>query len=243
MLTTQEIHFQSDNYRLAATLHLPDCDRPPVVIGCHGLMADRQSPKQLALAQACARKGIAYLRFDHRGCGESQGRFENVTSLAGRCRDLYHAIQIVQTHPRLGPLKGLFGSSFGGTVVVAYAAEIPVPTVATFAAPIRSETVIADALEDYGLARDRMLQLNLRFDIRNAAGRIANILVAHGQADDLVPVAQARELYKLAGEPKKLLIQPGGDHRMSNPDHQRAFADAFISWLDAGVSSDSNVPH
>ncbi|MBR9980379.1 MAG: damage-inducible protein CinA, partial [Desulfatitalea sp.] len=60
----------SDGHRLTGTLHLPDVERPPVVIGCHGLLADRRSPKQIALASALGRLGIAYLRFDHRGCGD-----------------------------------------------------------------------------------------------------------------------------------------------------------------------------
>ena len=60
----------------------------PLVVGCHGLLSDRRSPKQTALAGACQRQGMAYFRFDHRGCGESEGRLEEHTTLEARCSDL-----------------------------------------------------------------------------------------------------------------------------------------------------------
>lgn len=78
-----DIQFAADGFRLKGTLHLPAADNPPVVIGCHGLLSDRSSPKQIALAEACNALGLAFFRFDHRGCGESTGRLEAVTSLEG----------------------------------------------------------------------------------------------------------------------------------------------------------------
>ncbi len=82
------ISFHSDGLILKGTLHLPTVDHPPVVIGSHGLYSNQDSPKQIALARACNTLGMAYFRFDHRGCGSSQGEFDPVTSLAARCTDL-----------------------------------------------------------------------------------------------------------------------------------------------------------
>ena len=129
MNTQHRIKFSSDEFRLVGTLHMPPAVSPKVVIGCHGLLANRQSPKQISLAEACNRKGLAYFRFDHRGCGDSEGEFSAVTSLDARCRDLQWAIATIEANADTGPIACLFGSSFGGSVVLAHASSIVVPSV------------------------------------------------------------------------------------------------------------------
>lgn len=233
MPTRQTIHFMSDGFRLTGTLHLPDTPSPPVVIGCHGLLADRQSPKQIALGEALNQIDIAYLRFDHRGCGDSQGTLSSDGLLQSRCRDLYHAMQTMQTHIAVGPLAGLFGSSFGGTVVMAAAAEHPVPCIITYAAPINSHAIErAAARRIHGPQQSALKQIeNLTFDIGPRLGALRNILVIHGENDEIVPVSHARRIYDLAAEPKHLIIQKAGDHRMGAPHHQRQFPLDCIDWF------------
>ena len=233
MKTEQSIHFMSDSCRLAGTLHLPDTANPPVVIGCHGLFANRNSPKQIDLANACARSGFAYLRFDHRGCGESQGDFTKETSLQNRCRDLYHAVAAMQAHPQTGPLRCLFGSSFGGTVVLAYAAAHPTPLLITYAAPVNSSDIRHDAIRDNNGRPPSadLLTDALEFDIAPKLNNVKNILVAHSQNDETVPAAHAHTIYNAAREPKKVIIFQGGDHLMSTPAHQQKFEDLFLNWI------------
>ena len=135
-----QVDFTADRFNLRGTLHLPEVPSPPVVIGCHGLLSDRSSPKQIALAEACNALGLAFFRFDHRGCGESAGRLEAVTSLEGRASDLLHAIRLLESRPGLGKRIGLFGSSMGGAVCLRVAGERQVAAVVTFAAPVRTES-------------------------------------------------------------------------------------------------------
>ena len=134
----QEISFRSDGLTLKGTLHLAASDKPPIVIGLHGLYSSQESPKQIALARACNALGLAYLRFDHRGCGRSQGAFDKVTSLAARRRDLKSTIEIVKAWPDTSDHIGLFGSSMGGTVGLSVAADLNLDTIVTFAAPLRT---------------------------------------------------------------------------------------------------------
>jgi alpha-beta hydrolase superfamily lysophospholipase len=230
----QTIQFTSDDCQLIGDLHLPQADRPAVVIGCHGLLANRQSPKQIALAEALNRIGIAYLRFDHRGCGDSQGKWESRTLLADRCRDLYHAIQTMQSHSAIGGLAGLFGSSFGGTIVMATAATHPVPRLVTYAAPITSRTVhqqaAADQIQAHNALSTNELQA-LAFDIRPHLPRLSDILVLHSEDDEIVPCDHARQIFAAAREPKKLILFSGGDHRLSNPARQDEFLQACTAWF------------
>jgi uncharacterized protein len=229
----RNIFFDAHGYQLAGTLHLPDSSKPPIVIGCHGLFANRNSPKQVSLAQACNAQGIAYLRFDHRGCGQSQGVFHEVTSLPSRCDDLHQAIAAMQRHPEVGELAALFGSSFGGTVVLAYAARHHVPAIITYAAPTNSTAIRhANIRDDQGNSpHPSLLTDALAFDIVPGLESVSNILVTHSQNDETVPVDHAHQIHANVAPPKELKIFPGGDHRMSNAQHQQQFETLFIHWL------------
>jgi alpha-beta hydrolase superfamily lysophospholipase len=232
MPTQQTIQFMSDGFQLTGTLHLPDAEAPAVVIGCHGLLADRRSPKQIALAEALNRIGIAYFRFDHRGCGDSQGTWDSHALLPSRCRDLYHAIQTMQTHSAIGSMAGLFGSSFGGTVVMATAAEHKVPRLVTYAAPINSQTVhqaAADQIQTHNALSANDLAA-LAFDIRPQLPLLNNILIMHGEQDEIVPPEHARQIHQAARAPKKLVIYSGGDHRLSHAIHQSQFLEECLAW-------------
>lgn len=234
MPTEQTLYFDADGYQLTGTLHLPDTPIPPVVIGCHGLLANRNSTKQISLATACNQIGVAYFRFDHRGCGDSQGNFSDVTTLSARRQDLYHAVQTMQHQSDVGPLKALFGSSFGGTVVLAYAAMYPAPKLITYAAPVNSASIDHDNIRDKnGRTPSKSLLTDaLEFDIVPDLTTVGNILVAHSQNDETVPVEHARNIYENVKDPKNIIVFEGGDHRMSDTTHQQRFEKIFIDWLD-----------
>ena len=233
---TADIQFTADGFQLKGTLHLPAADNPPVVIGCHGLLSDRSSPKQIALAQACNALGLAFFRFDHRGCGESAGRLEAVTSLEGRASDLLHAIRLLESRPGLGKQLGLFGSSMGGAVCLRVASEREVAAVVTFAAPVRSLPLKRPNRIDASPERSRIASvLRDGFELGGTLGRVRNILVVHGEADELVPLTHAQEIVDQAGEPKRLLVQKGGDHLMSAATHQAEFIREASLWLSNGL--------
>lgn len=233
MTTEQTINFMSDTYQLTGTLHLPATFKPAVVIGCHGLFANRNSPKQIELAHACNRQGLAYFRFDHRGCGDSQGDFIKATTLKSRCRDLYQSIATMSAHPAVGPLTALFGSSFGGTVVLAHAAEYASPALITYAAPINSTSIKHANIRDNSgqMPASAMLTDALEFNITPRLKSIQNIMIAHCEGDETVPVAHAHQIHRQSQKAKKLVIFKGGDHVMSNPVHQQQFENKFIDWI------------
>lgn len=233
MPTQHIIKFGADGYQLVGTLHLPHTSSPPLVIGCHGLLANRDSQKQISLAAACNKIGWAYLRFDHRGCGQSQGEFSEVTSLRARRQDLYHAVKTMQHHSGVGPLTGLFGSSFGGSVVLAYAAKYPSPAKVTYAAPVDSATINHTSIRNKEGKSPSLNQLTdaLSFSLEPSLRQIKNTLVVHSQNDETVPVRHAHQIHDRMNKPKKLFIFKGGDHRMSNSDHQKRLQKLVLSWF------------
>ncbi len=192
----QTVEFNSDEYTLMGSLHLPGDKPAPFVIGCHGLMADRSSPKQLGLAHACCRQGIGYFRFDHRGCGDSQGEFDRVTSLEGRQLDLLNAIRLVRSLDACNDVIGLFGSSMGGTVCLSVYPAENITAMVIVAAPLHS---LFPQAENHHLKGS--------FDISTELKQVKNIHIFHGEYDEVVPLTHARTLYELASQPKKLTLK------------------------------------
>lgn len=70
-----------------------------------------------------AEHGIASLRFDLRGHGESEGRQEDLT-LSGLVNDIRTAVEYVQAAAESGPVH-LYGTSFGGGISAYFAARHP----------------------------------------------------------------------------------------------------------------------
>jgi len=234
----QHVSFHCDGLQLKGALHLPAVDHPPVVIGSHGLFSNQDSPKQIALARACNELGMAYFRFDHRGCGRSQGEFERVTSLPARCSDLKKAVEIIKGRHEIGDRIGLFGSSMGGTVCLNVAAELEIDAIVTFAAPLGSR-IRSGRFKKSKYLNASVIFLDAEkndFDISQHLPQIHNILIIHGEKDETVPLFHAAEIYRLAGGPKKIIVQPYGDHRMSRKEDQVDFVDMASRWFKSGLT-------
>ncbi len=234
----RQIGFASDDYHLHGVLHLPSAKNPPVVIGSHGLMSTGESPKQIALAEKCNACGIAYFRFDHRGCGRSSGEFSSATSFQGRCRDLESAIAFIRS--QVGPQCpiGLFGSSYGGAVILAVAGRIETRALVTVAAPIRSEAINPPYLND--LANADLLQTldkdKLKFDVSDRLNGICDLLLFHGENDNIVPVSNAYEIHEKVAPPKQLIRFENSDHTLSDASHQKVFIEKAGLWFEARLS-------
>jgi uncharacterized protein len=226
------IHFTSDGLRLHGTLHLPEVNKPPVIIGSHGFFSTGDSPKQVDLARCCVENGMGFFRFDHRGCGKSAGEFAAVTTFAGRCRDLAAAMDLILARSDTGDAIALFGSSFGGAVVLATAAERDVYAVVTAAAPIRLNAIRPPGIDTpegakqlHGLDREK-----LNFDLTDRLALVRSLLIFHGDRDAVVPFSNALAIHEKAGHPKMLIRHENGDHPMSDPAHQQDFIRRSINW-------------
>ncbi|BBO67231.1 acetyltransferase [Desulfosarcina alkanivorans] len=222
--------FVVDGLKLSGVLHLPE--RPPlaVIVGCHGLMANKNSPKQIELARGCLANGMAYFRFDHRGCGQSDGVFEKDTTLENRTSDLTAAVHAVEGLMGKKMPVGLFGSSLGGTVCLTAASGLSPFAIVTLAAPVESRSIRMPEESPESL-KNEIGGKRMTFNIGGLMTAIHHILVVHGSSDETVSVENARTIYRMAGEPRKKLILNDGDHRISNRTHQEIFIQAALKWF------------
>ena len=226
----QPLDVTVDGLTLSGILHLPDRRPMAVVIGCHGLMADKSSPKQIALAQRCTAAGMGYYRFDHRGCGRSEGDFESQTTLENRRSDLLAAARCIDRRLGMSLPIGLFGSSLGGTVCLTAAQELSPFAIVTLAAPVQSRNIRLPEDSPESL-KTEIVNSRLRFDVTTHLKSVHHILIIHGSDDQTVSLENAHLIHRLAGDPKALVILQDGDHRITQSSHQKRFMRASIKWL------------
>ena len=156
-----------------------------------------------------------------------------MTSLDARVRDLRSAISLVRKRKHVAGSIGLFGSSMGGATCLAAARSVSADALVTVAAPLRSTTLRLPADTDF-------TEFAHGFDITDRLAGIRNIMIFHGDADGVVPFANAEELFQKAGCPKRLIRLKNGDHRMDNPQHQQRFMREASQWLASKLKPNSH---
>jgi pimeloyl-ACP methyl ester carboxylesterase len=121
----EEVTFRNEveNFDLAGTLTLPDGAGPfPAVVMITGSGQEDRNETVFAhkpflvIADYLTRNGIAVLRYDDRGFGESKGNAANATSLSF-ADDAAAAVAYLLRRPEINPKKiGLAGHSEGGLI-------------------------------------------------------------------------------------------------------------------------------
>ena len=245
----EEVVFRNSlGQKLFGTLHYGS-SKPALagtVVLCHGMMSCREGTKQRAFARTLSESGLAVLRFDFSFCGESEGRFEEIT-FAQEVDDLRAAVAWVRD--RGADPVGLLGSSMGGAVALLYASGDPSIKALVTLAGVGSPAHIADGMEgmqqkvrewkDQGYLLGAEGEPGEKFfedaraqDVLGAARRLtAPLLVLHGSEDEVVPVEDARAIYENAGGPKELRILPGVDHRFTDPEALEEALNAASDWF------------
>lgn len=193
-----------------------------VVIGLAGHR--RAKHELLGIGSGLWRAGKNVLLFDFRGCGESDWAPQSVGH--HELLDARAALQYAAGRVE-GARIGLMGYSMGGAVAIILAAADPaVRAVVADSAYASLRDVIAHAYARRGVPRRPLITwadaLNRRlygYSFTNlrpvaVAPLLAPrpLLLIHGSADSVTPVAHARQLYAAAREPKELWIAEGATH-------------------------------
>ena len=152
MLTTREpISFVNEGQKLIGVLHRPVAayrDKIPAVVLFHGFTGTKVERHRIFVkaAEALAREGIAALRFDFRGSGDSEGDFEDMT-LPGEISDARVSLDYVSGVPGVdGNNIGILGLSMGGAVAASVSDDPRVRSVVMWSAVADLERTFMDAV-------------------------------------------------------------------------------------------------
>lgn len=231
-MRSQRVTFKSDGYKLAGVLHHPDRENPPCVVASHGLLSSKESEKYITLGERMAAEGVALLRFDFRGIGESDGSEEDNT-ISKKLVDLTSAIDFVRSHFHPGVRVGLVGSSLGGFLSLIQASRArDIEAVVIWATPLRLDDLeTKEQKEDYPLPPKAFFEDLPKHRLLPLLPKVSRCLVIHGEKDELVAMEEASEIFRCLDLPKELHLIGGADHRLSQPEHRRRAIDLTVDWF------------
>jgi alpha-beta hydrolase superfamily lysophospholipase len=217
---------------ISGVLHLPAREKPPCVITCHGLFSSKDSDKFLSIARSFTARGIAVIRFDFSGCGESPGEIAD-TTVTGRLAELAAVVRFARQHELLGPHLGLLGSSLGGYLSLLCAAQDrSIEALAVWATPF-SLPGLRKSIPPHELAvlKEDFFIDAARFDLLPLLPSLHTVLIIHGTQDEIVPHTHAEKIYQLAGNPRELESIPGGDHSLTGIEDREQAIQKSVLWF------------
>ncbi len=236
----------STGARLAARLELPEGFPKAFAVFAHCFTCSKDSRAASRIARALTASGIAVLRFDFTGLGESDGDFAN-TDFSSNVDDLVAAATYLEAEYRAPAL--LIGHSLGGAAVIAAAQRLPrVSAVATIGAPSDPSHVTAlfsasiDSIVTEGEAevelagRSFTIKRGLLDDLAEQPqleriNRLKRaLLVLHSPVDDTVGIDNARQIYEAARHPKSFVALDGADHLLTSGPDATFAASIIAAW-------------
>src|SRR4030095_11258590 len=119
-MTEETVTFLSAGLKLSGVVHVPGglkpSERRAAFMVLHGFGSNKTSSNTMQPTKVLSDLGYVVLRFDMRGCGESEGKFGRVICLE-QVEDTRSALSFLAKHPAVDPARiGVIGSSFGGAV-------------------------------------------------------------------------------------------------------------------------------
>lgn len=118
----EQVQWKANGLKYAGVLHLPEGMKPgerrPAFIVLHGFGSNKGSEMMKTVARLFTGLGYVSLRFDMRGCGESEGERGKVICLE-QVEDTKGAVSFLQGRADVDPARiGVFGHSFGAAVAI-----------------------------------------------------------------------------------------------------------------------------
>lgn len=246
--------FQHGGLTLRSTVHVPDGlpeTRWPVVVFVHGFTSNRlELPSFVGISRLLQDNGIASVRVDLSGHGESDGDFFDVT-ITGEIAETRAVVRAVRAMEFVDPERlALVGMSMGGVVAGIVAAEEPGIRAACLWSPaavapfhIRDGHVqgrrLAPEIEKKGYfdaggyrVSPALLQDIAALDVYGrSAGYRGPVRIIHGDNDDAAPLEYGRRYLEHYDGNAELEVVPGADHAWGTVPHRTRLHQSTSEFL------------
>jgi uncharacterized OsmC-like protein/esterase/lipase len=244
-------------HELSARIEMPVNKRPRAyALFAHCFTCDKNLMAVTNISRALTSKGIAVMRFDFTGLGESEGDFAD-TNFSSNVEDLLCAADYLK-HAYEAP-KIIIGHSLGGAAVLMAAASLDsVEAIATIGAPADPPHVkhlfqnSIEEISETGFAKvsigGRPFTIKKQFiddlEKNDLATTISNLkkplIVFHSPQDSIVDIVNAEKIYKAAHHPKSYVSLDGANHLLTNKRDAQYVGEVIAAWADRYVNMDMN---
>ncbi|MEQ8907392.1 alpha/beta fold hydrolase [Ekhidna sp.] len=237
----------SDGQELSGKIDFPLIGKPKAfVLFAHCFTCSKNLKSVEHISQAFTQQGMAVLRFDFTGLGQSKGDFAD-TNFSSNLSDLEDAYEFLAENYEAPQI--MVGHSLGGAAVLHVAGALDkVKAVATIGAPSTPDHVAhlldsgKEDLEEKGEAEvnigGRKFKMKKQFlddieskksdeVIKNLA---KSLLILHSPQDQIVGINNAQEIYQEAMHPKSFITLDGADHLMMKEADAKYAGAMIASW-------------
>jgi alpha-beta hydrolase superfamily lysophospholipase len=252
----------SQGQKIFGILHLPrKKERSACVLICHGLAGHKTGRYRVYvdLAEKLLEAGIASFRFDFRGCGDSEGDFEEMT-IKGEVADASIALSYLMQHPKIDPSRiGIFGRSLGAAVgVLTASASGGIASMALWGPffdgeqwreqwkQLSSGQLTQAESEEWRRINGQvpgLLFYTEMFDMHipenlSALERVPLLLI-HGELDEVISISHSEKYLseREKTDAETILIRiPGADHDFTNPTERADVVDQTVAFFKRTLS-------
>jgi len=254
---SENVKIQGDHGRLDAIIQTPMLEhgqKVPMAIICHGFTGNKKENLLKNIADSLEKRGIASIRFDFNGHGNSEGRFVDMT-VPNEISDAEKVLDYVNT---LSYVSNIFmiGHSQGGVVTAMTAGKIGVEKISAIVllAPaailredaLRGTTMGAkfdpynpgDSIAIFGGKKylgGNYIRTAINLPIYETAARYEGpACIIHGNHDNIVPYTFG-ERFKTTIKNSEFHLLDGLDHGFSK--HENEVAHLVAVYLNAKIKT------
>ena len=255
----KRLEFRNESgQNLSARLDFPSTDNPlAFALFAHCFTCSKNIKAISHISRALTRNGIAVMRFDFTGLGESEGDFAD-TNFSSNVGDLVMAAEFMAA--RYDAPKVLIGHSLGGAAVLQAAARISssaaVITIAAPADPGHVTRALGDTkniIEQRGEANvnlagrrfkikkqflDDLESVRMQQTIRNLNRAL---LIFHSPLDGVVGVENAAKIFQIARHPKSFISLDTADHLLMDPKDSQYVGSLISAWAMRYIEKENSI--
>lgn len=255
-MPVQPISFQNEGQTLFGMMHIPEpeTEKPfPAVLFLHGFQAQRVEAHRIfvKMARLLEEEGIASFRFDFRGCGESDGKMEEVT-IKSQLEDALAAFSFLTSQHHIDHKKiAVLGMSLGGGIAALLASKEERISSLTLWSPVAdlmecltikmgdkdpAELFEIPVLDDNGnLVGQSFIREIPHFEPAKGLKEFKKpVCLIHGTADQIVPFQQSEEFENhFSGKhpASHCHLIEGADHQYSSAAWQKELFETSLLFL------------
>ncbi|MEJ2723829.1 MAG: alpha/beta fold hydrolase [Deltaproteobacteria bacterium] len=232
---------------LSARLELPTDEEPQAyAIFAHCFTCSKNLKAVVHTSRALTLSGIAVLRFDFTGLGESEGEFAR-TTFTTNVTDIAAASDYLKDNFKAPKL--LIGHSLGGAAVIQTARHIPscraVATIGAPADPSDLSHILMSSKEEIRSSGEvevniagRSFRVNQKFleelesvKMKDAIQHLDQaLLIVHSTEDRVVPIRNGEKIFAAARHPKAFISLDKADHLLTERQDAHYAGNLLAAW-------------